>query len=177
MAIHPGARTASLPASPLERLVREQGLRQFGLFFVTGEGEFMPNGDEEKSGYVIDEFGHTYSFWTGWDAARGTVVLTEWEPIADDPDWHVIGEYQRARERAGLAQDAGSAEREVRYVRWTDEHGVVRFIPAHVVISAVEGLVFMARLMKNAVVSVGRRLLSRDAHGRLSEGCRRRLHR
>jgi hypothetical protein len=101
MAIHPGARADSRPESPIERLVRERGLRQFGLFFVTGEGDFFPNGDEEQSGYVIDNRGQIYSFWTGWDPAHRDVVFTEWEKVEEEPEWRDVGEYHRARARAG----------------------------------------------------------------------------
>jgi len=95
--------------SPIERLVRERGLHHFGLFFVTGEGSDLPNGDEEKSGYVIDNHGQIYSFWTGWDATRNEVVFTEWERVDEEPEWRGIGEYDRARARAGLAPSTKSA--------------------------------------------------------------------
>jgi hypothetical protein len=106
MAIHPGAQVDSRPASPLERLVRERGLRRFGLFFVTGEGELFPNGDEEQSGYVIDELGQAYSFWTGWDPDRQEVTFTEWEAVDEEPEWRGVGEYERARACAGLDPSA-----------------------------------------------------------------------
>ena len=102
MAIHPGVRTDPRPASPIERLVRERGLHRFGLFFVTGEGNDLPNGDEEASDYVIDNRGQIYSFWTGWDAARHEVVFTEWERVDEEPEWRGVREYEQARERAGI---------------------------------------------------------------------------
>jgi len=102
MATKHGARTDSLPESPIERLVRERGLRRFGLFFVTGEGEYLPNGDEEKSGYAIDDQGQTYSFWTGWDQTQQAVVFSEWEPVATEAEWFDVAEFERARAAAGL---------------------------------------------------------------------------
>lgn len=96
MAIHPGARSESRAESPLERLVRARGLKRFALFFVTGEGEYLPNGEEEQSGYVIDEQGQTYSFWTGWDDQVGEVTFTEWEPVTAEPEWSGVDEYERA---------------------------------------------------------------------------------
>jgi len=109
MAIHPGAQADSRPASPIEWLVRERGLRRFGLFFVTGEGTDLPNGDEEQSGYVIDGQAKIYSFWTGWDVARQEVAFTEWELVDEEPEWQGVGEYERARARAGLLPSTKSA--------------------------------------------------------------------
>jgi hypothetical protein len=108
MAIHPGVQADSQPASPIEWLVRERGLQRFGLFFVTGEGEELPNGDEEQSGFVIDSQGQIYSFWTGWDATRQAVTFSEWEPVVEEPEWRGVGEYERARARAGLAPSTSS---------------------------------------------------------------------
>jgi hypothetical protein len=103
MAIQSGAQTTPRPASPLERLIQERGLRRFALFFVAGEDDLLPNGDEEKSGYIIDDQGQIYSFWTGWDAERQTVVLAEWEVVDEEPAWRGVSEYERARVSAGLA--------------------------------------------------------------------------
>ena len=106
MAIQRGAQTDSQSASPIEMLVRERGLQRFGLFFVTGEGEDLPNGDEEQSGYIIDNQGQIYSFWTGWDATRQQVTFSEWELVDEEPEWRGVGEYERARARAGVATAA-----------------------------------------------------------------------
>jgi len=108
MAIHPGAQADSYPASPIEWLVRARGLRRFGLFFVTGEGEDLPNGGEEQSGYVIDDGGRIYSFWTGWDVARQDVTFTDWELVDEEPEWRSVAEYERARVQAGLAPSVKS---------------------------------------------------------------------
>ena len=102
MAIQADHRTQSRPLSLIERLVRERGLQRFGLFLVVGEGKALPNGDEDQSGFVIDESGQVYAFWTDWDVARQAVELSEWEPVDDDPVWHDVAEYQRARRQAGL---------------------------------------------------------------------------
>ena len=103
MALQSSAQTHVQPTSLIERLIRERGLQRFGLFFVTGEGEDLPNGDEEQSGYVIDDQGQIYSFWTGWDAARKQVTFSEWELVEEESEWRGVGEYERARARAGLA--------------------------------------------------------------------------
>jgi len=102
MATKRGARTDSLPESSIERLIRERGLRRFGTFFVTGEGEYLPNGDEETSGYAIDDQGQAYSFWTGWDEAQQGVVFSEWEPVDTESEWSGVAEFERARAAAGL---------------------------------------------------------------------------
>jgi hypothetical protein len=102
MATNRGVRNDSLSGSSIERLVRERGLRRFGLFFVTGEGDDLPNGDEEQSGYVIDERGQAYAFWTGWDQDRQQVVFSEWEPVDAEAEWNGVSEFEQARLAAGL---------------------------------------------------------------------------
>lgn len=102
MAMNHGGRTDALPGSTIERLVRERGLGRFALFFVTGEGEYLPNGDEEQSGYVIDDQGQAYAFWTGWDDAQRAVVFSEWEPVDVEVEWAGLAEFERARVAAGL---------------------------------------------------------------------------
>lgn len=102
MAIHPGVRAPSHPASPLGRLVEERGLRSYAFFLVTGEGSHLPNGDEEKSGYVVGADGRVYSFWTGWDTLRDETVFTEWEQVVPDVEWVDEPEYQRACAVAGV---------------------------------------------------------------------------
>ncbi len=98
MPIHPGARSPS----PLERFVKERGLRRFAFFFVTGEGEYLPNGDEEKSGHVIDAHGRIFSFWTGWDVEHETPTFGEWDAVDASPEWLESAEYRRARAAVGL---------------------------------------------------------------------------
>src|SRR5687768_9414594 len=58
----------------LRRLIRERGLERYGLFFGTGEGSFLPDGTEAGSGYVVDERGRVFFWWTGWDAERRTAT-------------------------------------------------------------------------------------------------------
>ena len=62
MVIHSNRQTDVRPLSLIEQLVRQRGLRRFGLFFVTGEGKELPNGDEDQSGFAIDASGQVYSF-------------------------------------------------------------------------------------------------------------------
>ena len=50
------------PEDDLHRLIRDEGLRRYGLFFVTGEGKRLPDGWEDASGYVIDDRGRVFSF-------------------------------------------------------------------------------------------------------------------
>jgi hypothetical protein len=102
VAIHRVDSAPSQPSSPLERLIRARGLRRFGLFFVAGEDELLPNGDVETSGYVIDEHSQIYSFWTGWDADHNEVIFSEWELVDEEAEWRGVGEYERARATAGL---------------------------------------------------------------------------
>jgi hypothetical protein len=78
-------------------------LRRFGLFFVTGEGEYLPNGDEEQSGYAIDDQGQAYAFWTGWDHLHQVVVFSEWEPVDIETEWLGVAEFERAWAAAGLS--------------------------------------------------------------------------
>ena len=88
----------------LDRLIsRERIHGRYALFFVTGEGVLLPDGTEEESGYVIDEFGRVFSFWTGWDDERGEVVFSEWEPVNPEPHWSRSAEYRSARRSVGLS--------------------------------------------------------------------------
>ncbi len=97
-----GARLPWQHDTPLVRMVRERGLRHFAFFFVTGEGEDLPNGDEEKSGYVIDEHGRIYSFWTGWDGELRKPVFSARELVRENPAWLESDEYRRARATANV---------------------------------------------------------------------------
>lgn len=102
MAIHPGSRQVNDDARILEHLVEARGLGRHAFFFVTGEGEIMPNGVEDASGNVIDEHGHVYAFWLGWDDRQGAPAFTEWEEVQTEPAWLQSAEYRQARERVGL---------------------------------------------------------------------------
>ena len=103
MAIRPGTRTDTREARALRRLVEGQGLGRYAFFFVTAEGDELPDGTEETSGFVLHDDGRVFSFWTGWDAARGEPVFTEWEQVEPEAHWMRSAEYRRARERVGLA--------------------------------------------------------------------------
>src|SRR6188472_1437875 len=94
---HRDARTRRTILSTLDRLVQEQRIGRFAYFFLSGEGVFYPDGTEESSGHVIDESGRTYAFWTGWDAARGAVTLSQWDAVDTEPAWLQSAEYRRAR--------------------------------------------------------------------------------
>jgi hypothetical protein len=102
MAIHSRARPVDNEAQILERLVKDRVLGRHAFFFVTGEGDLMPNGVEEASGQVVDEQGHIFAFWLGWDARRQRPAFTEWEQVEPEPAWLENAEYRHARERVGL---------------------------------------------------------------------------
>lgn len=87
----------------LHRLIRDQGLKRYGVFFITGEGIRLPDGSEDASGYVIDDHGRVFSFWLDWDYDRQGVTFTEWEQVEPEPEWNEDAEYRQAREAAGLA--------------------------------------------------------------------------
>jgi hypothetical protein len=88
-------------AEVLHRLVRDRGLRRYGLFFVTQEGRRLPDGSEDASGYVLDESGRTFFFWLGWDAHHGP-TFTQWEQVEPEPAWMESAEYRRARDQVRL---------------------------------------------------------------------------
>jgi hypothetical protein len=85
----------------LAQLIEEELTgRRYGVFFNSGEGALLPNGEEEQSGSVVDQDGRHYFYWTGWDAAGGRVCFDIWEPY--EPDRLDGDEYRRARCAAGL---------------------------------------------------------------------------
>ena len=49
-------------------LIGERGIGRHALFGEVNEGTIFPDGTESMSGYVVDEHGHIYAFWTDWDA-------------------------------------------------------------------------------------------------------------
>jgi hypothetical protein len=102
MAIRAGSRQVEDNAQILEQLVESRELGRYAFFFVTGEGETMPNGVEDASGYVIDEHGRVYAFWLGWDDDRRAPSFTEWEEVVPEPAWLESTEYCQARQRVGL---------------------------------------------------------------------------
>jgi hypothetical protein len=94
----------------LDRLIRQQphlGRRRYALFFVTGEGKYLPATTpnerlEQASGYVVDSHGHIFSFWLGWDAQRQQPALTRWRQVEPSPGWASDEEYREARAQVGL---------------------------------------------------------------------------
>ncbi|MGH2459040.1 MAG: hypothetical protein ACRDIY_09265 [Chloroflexota bacterium] len=91
----------------LHALIEERGLLpgHYTLFFVTGEGRYLPSTPEieETSGCVLDDRGRVFGFWLGWDPLARRPALTEWEEETPEPAWSSVAEYQRARQRLGLA--------------------------------------------------------------------------
>ena len=102
MATHPDSKPATREAQVLARLIAARGVRRYGMFFVTGEGTFFPNGVEESSGFVVDQQGQVFSFWTGWDSSRREVTFSQWELVDPEVDWPDDDEYRKARKHAGL---------------------------------------------------------------------------
>jgi hypothetical protein len=96
---------APTPAEDLHRLIRSEGLKRYGTFFVTGEGKRLPDGSENGSGYVIDEQGRVFSFWLDWDHERQETVFTEWAEVHSESNWPESAEYQEARAAAGLTAE------------------------------------------------------------------------
>jgi hypothetical protein len=89
----------------VDRLIRERGLRRYGLFLVSGEGRILPDGSENASGYVVDQDGRVFFFALDWDAGLRRVSFTQWEQVdaAAEADWDDDPEFQQARKAAGLA--------------------------------------------------------------------------
>lgn len=87
----------------LDALIAERGLKRYGLFFVTGEGAFTPDGYEETSGYALSQEGRAFFFWTGWDEAAQRTGFDMWKPTEPQSDWQDDEEYRAARRAAGLA--------------------------------------------------------------------------
>ena len=86
----------------LQRLFAEHGLGSCETFFEAGEGTLFPDGTEEGSGYVIDDRGRVFFWWTAWDAERRAVTFKTWEEVEPEPRWAASAEYREARAAAGL---------------------------------------------------------------------------
>jgi hypothetical protein len=104
----------------LHSLVRERGFAEgeYALFFVSGEGRFLPASTpedplEEASGCVLDRQGRVFSFWLGWDAEKQQPIFTRWREVALESHWAGNAEYLHALERVGLRDrtSAGAATR------------------------------------------------------------------
>jgi hypothetical protein len=102
MAAQPRPHPTDDEAAILDRLVHARRIGRHAFFFVTGEGDLMPNGVEEASGHVIDERGRVYAFWLGWDDRKRAPAFTEWEEVTPEDAWCQSAEYRTARERIGL---------------------------------------------------------------------------
>jgi hypothetical protein len=87
----------------IHALITARGVGRHALFHEVGEGRAFPDGSEEMSGYVVDETGRTYAFWTGWDAERSRARFTTWEPVTLEPRMLESHEYREARAAVGLA--------------------------------------------------------------------------
>jgi hypothetical protein len=90
----------------LDTLIRAKGLKRWAYFFTTGEGCFFPDGTEECSGNVIDEYGRVFFFWTDWDAEHNTPMMRIWEQEEPESRWAASAEYRRARRAVGLPPPA-----------------------------------------------------------------------
>jgi hypothetical protein len=118
MVILPGTRQTTRPVRPdvqvIEHLVRARGVGPHACFFVSGEGELLPDGMEALSGFVLDRLGRVYAFCTGWDQEHDAAAFTLWELVEPDPAWLEDSEYQRALDtfhlRASNRQRAPSRE-------------------------------------------------------------------
>jgi hypothetical protein len=86
----------------LRSAVEGLGLKRFAFFGTSIEGKIYPDGIEERSGFVLNEDGRIWGFWTGWDDDRQQVVIDEWweEPVT--PLLTSGREYERARRELGL---------------------------------------------------------------------------
>lgn len=111
MARHLQARSIDWQRQILDEHIRAKGLPpgDYALFFVTREGVSWPlpgtpgKEFEETSGYLVDRHGRVFSFWLGWDPARGTPTLTEWEEVSPEASWIDEPEYLDARQAMGLS--------------------------------------------------------------------------
>src|SRR5687768_4192338 len=88
----------------IEALLDDIGIGKRGIFHDVGERTIFPDGTESTSGFVIDELGRVFIFWTDWDAARGRPVFTTWKQIEPEPSLKTSKEYQEASATLGLAQ-------------------------------------------------------------------------
>src|SRR4051794_21697409 len=86
----------------LHALLEKRGVVRYGVFFATGEGNEMQNGEEESTGYVISPTGRVYFYAIGWDRDTQTPTFTTWENVEIEPHWSDSPEYIHARRNAGL---------------------------------------------------------------------------
>lgn len=90
-------------ADPLRDLLDDElGAGRYAVFFASGEGDVMPDGTEESSGFAVTEDDRHYFFWTGWDAAANRIDFSTWQPTVAEPSWSGSAEYRDARREVGL---------------------------------------------------------------------------
>ena len=86
----------------LHVLLVERGIDRYGLFLLTSENLFSPNGYEEMSGIVVSGDGRCFFFWTSWDDASQLVIFETWNEVEPRAEWQSSQEYHAARAAAGL---------------------------------------------------------------------------
>lgn len=101
MATQPDARPET-HADFLNQVVSAKLPGHHASFFASGEGTKLPTAVEEESGFVVDEWGQVFSFWTGWDAECGEEILEKWHQVQPREGWLDELGYVRARSEAGL---------------------------------------------------------------------------
>jgi hypothetical protein len=89
MAIQQEIKSDAEHVALLATLLAERGLKQYGLFAVTGEGTFTPDGYEETSGYILSSEGKAFFFWTGWDESSQRTTSTCGSPPSRKLDGRV----------------------------------------------------------------------------------------
>src|SRR3954454_15294247 len=113
MTVKPTTSTGNAERQLLDRLIRERpevADKLYGLFWVTGEGSYLPESVgpdrvEQRSGYVVTASGAIFAFWLGWNPDVRQPALTRWRSVSPSPDWTGDEEYQAARGAVGLHSD------------------------------------------------------------------------
>ena len=103
MAVTPDVKSDAEHMALLDRLIAERGIDRYGLYLLTSENLFTPDGYEEMSGFVVSSDGGVFFFWTSWDDVDQRVVFETWQAAELQPDSQDDEEYQAARVAAGLA--------------------------------------------------------------------------
>jgi hypothetical protein len=117
----------------IHALITERKIGRYALFHEVGEGQHFPDDSEEMSGYVVNDKGEVYTFWTGWDTEHGHAVFTTWERITPEPSLAKSREYLDARAEVGLPP----LPNEPHYARVDGPDGVTRFVRDPVGVAAV----------------------------------------
>ena len=103
MAATPDVKSDAEHMALLDRLIVERGIDRYGLYLLTSENLFTPNGYEEMSGFVVASDGRVFFFWTSWDDGSQRVAFETWQAAELQPDTQDDEEYKAARKAAGLA--------------------------------------------------------------------------